>query len=496
MSEEVSGGVDLSALGSFDFTPDWAKKEAKVSVGKFRSEGPGADSWGADGGSQGKKQFGGRDRKSFGDRKPYGDRKPRGGEDREFGERKQFGGRDRKSFGDRDRKPLGDRKPFGDRRQGGGAPAERPRPLDVDVKILPETKALGTIIRKLQNDIHAYKLKDLAYFFLDNPESVLLKITPRAAEGGAPQQAFFQCKACGFASTREEDVADHAVAAHLGDYYDAKEIDTEPPKGNFSCVAKCGLSGVLLGPPNIHEFNSIVAEMVRTKFPQMTEEQYRSHIEMVRDPEAIEEWRKGAVKKTVYFAKGQSEVEGAAQFLREQAEGEFRRTFLPSLVTRPKHLMVTADVALKSPVKPLVWAVNDALAAERRAPYGMCFALRGAFHHRKLKFFRVNDSRGPEFVSNVEYKEFDAAHAIPELAAAANFLAANPCLDKSEFPAEPDFEKHLNWLVTTGHAVAFTNGVYSLVEKFPKYGPQWKKRVKVEEPKKEDTVDETPAQLA
>ena len=194
--------------------------------------------------------------------------------------------------------------------------------------------------------------------------------------------------------------------------------------------------------------------------------------------------------------------------------------------------MVTADVALKSPVKPLVWAVNDALAAERRAPYGMCFALRGAFHHRKLKFFRVNDARGPEFVTNVELKEFDSAHAIPELAAAATYLAEHPCIDKSEFPAESDFEKHLNWLVTTGHAVAFTNGVYSLVEKFPKYGPQWKKRARkeapapepatpepapeplpepapevapepapepapvVEEPKKEDTADETPAQLA
>ena len=94
------------------------------------------------------------------------------------------------------------------------------------------------------------------------------------------------------------------------------------------------------------------------------------------------------------------------------------------------------------------------------------------------EFFRVNDAHGPEFVTNVEYKEFDSAHAIPELAAAANFLAEHPCLDKSEFPAEPDFEKHLSWLVTTGHAVAFTNGVYSLVEKFPKYGPQWKKRAK------------------
>ena len=453
MSEEVSGGVDLSSLGSFDFTPAWAKAEAKVSVGKTTRHDDGPQERGpADGGAHGKKQFG--DRRQFGEKKQFGDR-------RQFGEKKRFG--DGRQFGGRGRD---------------GAPAERPRPLDVDVKILPETKALGTIIRKLQNDIHAYKLKDLAYFFLDNPESILLKITPRAPQGAQQPVRFFQCRACGFASTREDDVADHAVAAHLCDYYDSKEIESEPPKGNFNCVARCGLTGELLGPPNIHEFNSIVGEMVRTRFPHMTEDQYRSHIEMVRDPEVIEQWRKGAVKKTVFFAKGQADVEGAAQFIREQAEGEFRRSFLPSIVTSPKHLLLTADVALKSPVKPLVWAVNDALAAERRSPNGMCFALRGAFYHRKLKFFRVNDAHGPEFVVNVEYRAFDAAHAIPELAAAAKFLEAHPCLDKSEFPAEQDFEKHLAWLVTTGHAVAFTNGVYSMVEKFPKYGPQWKKRVK------------------
>ena len=142
----------------------------------------------------------------------------------------------------------------------------------------------------------------------------------------------------------------------------------------------------------------------------------------------------------------------------------------------PKVLTLTAETALKSPVGSLRAAARDALEAERRMPAGMCFALRGAFHHRRLKFFRANDARGPEFVTNVEYREFDSAHAIPELAAAAKFLAEHPCCDKSEFPAEGDFEKHMNWLVTTGHAVAFTNGVYSQVEKFPKYGPQWKRR--------------------
>ena len=444
MSTEEAPKVDLESLGAFDFTPDWAKKDAGVTVGKTSPV------------------------RNFGDR-PQGDRpKGRGPE----GGKKPF------------RKFDGPRKPF----DGPRKPRfeDRPKPLQAEVKILPETKALGTIIRKLQQDTHAYKLKDLAYFFLDNPSSVLLKVTMK------DETKFHQCKACGFASTKEEDVVDHILNAHLGDYYEAKEIDCEPPKGNFNCVAKCGLSGVLLGPPNVHEFNATVKEMIRTRYPNMSEAEYRSHIEMVRDAEAIEQWRQGAVKKTVYVAKGAEE--GAETYTREQAEGLFRRTILASLLDQPKNLMITAEVAAKSPVRPLQWVARDAVEAERRAPYNMCFALRGAFHHRKLKFFRANDARGPEFVTNVEYKEFDAAHAIPELAKIATFIAENPCQPKAVIAPDAESEKHLNWLVTTGHVVAFTNGVFSPVEKFPKYGPQWQKKLTAKPAVEAKVADEAPVE--
>ena len=441
----MSEPLDLSSLGNIDFTPSWAKKDAGVTVSGGRG-------------------------------KPYDDaRKP-------FG---QGGSRPASDCGGRDARggrPFGDKKPFGDRKPLGRPRfEERPRPLDAEIKILPETKSLGTIIRKLQGDSHAYKLKDLAYFFLDNPSSILLKVTPRKTPESSPSApAFFQCRACGFASTKEEDVVEHAVAVHLGDYYDSKEVEVEPPKGNFNCVAKCGLSGVLLGPPNIHEFASVVREMVRTRYPDMSEQQYRSHIEMLRDAESIEQWRQGATKRTMFFAKGTADQEGARALTRTEAESEFRVSYLASLLDRPKHLMVTAEQAMKSPLKPLVWAAKDALEQERRAPYNICFALRGAFHHRKLKFFRVNDAHGQEFVTNVELKEFDAEHAIPELAAMAKFIAEHPCCDLKELPPGEDSVKHLQWLVSTGHVVAFTNGVYSIVEKYPKYGPQWKKRAKGE----------------
>ena len=347
MSEENGNILDL---GSIDFTPAWAKKEAGVNLGKIR---------------------------------PERDEREKGIRDQGSGIRKPFGDSPSRSFGAAGKKPFS-KKPFAGARRP-RPQFDRPRPLEAEVKILPETKALGTIIRKLQADTHAYKLKDLAYFLLDNPSSVLLKITPKGEE------KFFQCKACGFASTNESDVLEHIATAHLGEYYDSKKIECEPPKGNFNCVAKCGLSGVFLGPPNIHEFNAVVKEMIRSKYPEMSEEQYRSHIEMVRDADAIEEWRKNATKRTVFFAKGTADQEGAQGLSREQAEGAFKRTILPSLIDQPKHLMITADVAMKSPVKPLQWAVKDAVEAERRAPYNMCFALRGAFHHRKMKFFRKAD---------------------------------------------------------------------------------------------------------
>ena len=424
MSEEQ---VNISDLGLFDFTPDWARKSAGVTLGRVENA--------------------------------------REDKPRQFGEQHDNRRPPRDKFkGAKPNRP--DARVFDKRRNdGGGVVRERIQPLEAEIKILPETKALGTIIRKLQSDTHAYKLRDLAQFFLDNPQSILLKVTPKG------EMRFFQCKVCSFASTKEEDVISHILNAHLCDYYDCKEVECEAPKGNFNCVAKCGLSGELLGPPNIHEFNATVKEMIRTRYPDMTEERYRASIEIVRDPEEIERWRNSATRKSVFVAKG-----GGNELSREQAEGEFRRTILPTLVDSPKRLMITADAAMKSPIKPLQWAVRDAVEAERRSPYSMCFALRGAFHHRKLKFFRANDAKGPEFVTGVEYRAFDAEHAIAELAKVAKFIAENPCCDKSEFATDPETEKHLDWLVSTGHVVSFTNGVYSQVEKYPKYGPQWRKQ--------------------
>ena len=262
----------------------------------------------------------------------------------------------------------------------------------------------------------------------------------------------------------------HILSAHLGDYFFIEDFECESPKGAFTCVAKCGLSGELLGPPNLHGYDARVREMVRTRFPNMSEEAYRARIEMVRDSDTVEAWRQTATKKTIYrrkeaqpqesapVAEGETPAEApvAPAIEREVAELEFRRMIAPSLMSSPKTVDMSADMALKSTNRALVFACRDALSKEKRFPASLFYALRGAFHHRKLQFFRANDPRGPEFVTSVKPAALDVAHVIPELAELVKYVEANPdqtpgavvaALSAGDAEKAQSAKAHIMWLL-------------------------------------------------
>ena len=458
--QEPENQVDLSGLGSFDFTPDWAKgkPDDKSRYAQFEDREERAPR--RDG-----------DRPRFnGPRRDDGDRPRFKGPRREEGDRPHFNGPRREG----DRPP---RRDGGDRPRFGGPRREFIAPLDADVRILPAPKDIGTIINKIKATHLAYPLKQLAYFFLDHPEACILRIGPKKPKAGeAPTDLHFhQCKACGVVTFSEEELLAHVLAVHITDYYDIEEVTCDPPKGAFTCVAKCGLSGELLGPPNLHGYDARIREMLRTRFPNMSESAYRARIEMVRDADVIEQWRASATKKTVYKKKGDPEAPAVD---REVAERDFRSMIAPSLLSTPKSVDMTADVALKTSSKPLLFACRDALQREKRFPASLFYALRGAFHHRKLAFFRANDPRGPEFVSAAQPTKLDTSHAIAELTAIVNYVEANPCspqtalltaLAGDDKTKAAEVRAHLTWLVEKGYVVAYANGVLTAPAEHPIY---------------------------
>jgi hypothetical protein len=207
----------------------------------------------------------------------------------------------------------------------------------------------------------------------------------------------------------------------------------------------------------------------------MDEAHYRARIEMVRDSDVIEQWRASATKKTVYKKKGDPEAPAVE---REVAERDFRSMIAPSLLTAPKSVDMTADVALKTSSKPLLFACRDALQREKRFPASLFYALRGAFHHRKLAFFRANDPRGPEFVSAAQPTKLDTSHAIAELTAIVNYVESNPCstqaalltaLAGEDKTKAAEIRAHLTWLIEKGYVVAYANGALTAPAEHPLY---------------------------
>ena len=473
--EQDAGAVDLSGIGSFDFTPDWAKgrSDDKSRYARFEQRGerdePPQD-----------RRDGGRGKPGFGDRRDAGHGKPRFGERRDFGKgRPAFG--ERREGGRDDRGPRREFRPF-------------VKPLDAEVRSLPSQKDLGAIIRKIQTTHLAYPLRQLERLFLENPGSCMLRVTPRGE--AAESVSFHQCKACGFVAFSEDELAAHLVSAHLGDYWTAEEIECEPPKGAFTCVAKCGLSGELLGPPNLHGYDARIREMIRSRYPNMSEADYRARIEIVRDPEAVEAWRQSATKKTIFRKKGEADAPAVE---REVAEMEFRRQFAPAMTSSPKAVDVPADQALKASNRAFLFACRDAIEFEKRRPRNLSFALHGAFHHRKLEFFRANNAQGPEFVVAAKLTPLDTAHAIPELVALVKYVEEHGEVTRADLltalaggdeKKAAEIKAHISWLVEKGHLVGFSDGVISAPEKFPRHTPPGRRPAP--EPKVTSPVEEAP----
>ena len=213
-TEKDAGALDLSALGSFDFTPAWAKgkPDDKAKFARFEER---------------------EERRDRGERPRFGQGGPRRDD---HGPRRDDRGPRRDDRGPR-RDDRGPRPSFGKPSMGGRrddrGPREFIKPLDVDVRILPGQKQLGEFIRRIQGAPYmAYPLKQLAYFFLEHLEACVLRVSPK--KDAAEPIVFHQCKACGFVAFSEEELMSHILSAHLGDYYVSAEVACDAPQRAFT----------------------------------------------------------------------------------------------------------------------------------------------------------------------------------------------------------------------------------------------------------------------
>ena len=356
-------------------------------------------------------------------------------------------------------------------RAGEGVPVDN-RLKDIEVSFLPERHGLAPLAHRLARSGRAYSLFEVAALFLSKPEYHAIKLEIRS--GADSNAEFFQCSECKAVFLDKEAVTSHAFSKHFDRFCRKEETEGEAPKGNFVCVSRCGLSGVLLGPPNYHSYNDRVTEVHRARYPGMSIEAYRQRVETLHDPAMIEKWKEEMKRQTTYrFGEGEKTV-AFTRFV--DAEAWFRDHCMETLFKTGKHFVIPGAVAQALDDAGLRRFVQEAWQQESRFPLRLSIALRLAFRHLGMHTFKTGG--GHTFLTAVVPNAIDPAHTVPVVRDILGFISAKPGCLRQELvaqlctapttpaegesplpaPTEAELTAQMRWLVEKGHVIEFSDG--------------------------------------
>ena len=426
-------------LSAFDLGPSWARGDAPAKkTPEFREDE--APRGRRDGGERGRRDFDRRD----------GDRRDGRGGGRGDGRgdfRQQRGG------GDRDR----------DRRQGGGrdfGPRELPQPAEgVRVTLIPAAEAVHLVVREIHHVARVYSLFDVAQILLAGRNRYHLQFT--VSEKVPP--IFVSLKDQSLWLTKEEALAHFWQSEAAEEYYESEETETEPPAGNFQVVARCGMSGEWLGPPNFHSYQTTLRRLHRERFSNLPFEVYASRVRTERGEEAVNAWLDTMRKRVRWRPKGADD--SAWRFDRSEIERDFATRLFPEIFQEVRSAEVAGDIPAKNLSPGLLACVRIAGSHARKHPAILIPAICRLLENEHLSVFK---REGKLFTGPARPHPLTTDAILAERPAAmVKWLEENP--DKKlaqlwtgvlpEGQTEPGKEwlADLFWLLTQGHVLLFAD---------------------------------------
>ena len=420
-----------------------------------------------------------------------GSRRPRGhGRDRSRsgppGERRGPQARDQRSRGprpDRRDEKRGPGRPKEQRRRGDDRREQRDRPplqpIAVTVRFIPHEPAFNSVIAQIKAGSVAYSVFALARLFLEKPERYDVQLTT------AEDKPLFQLGENGAVASDRAILESGAFASARDDFYTVEVTQSEPLKGNFTNVARCRLSGTLLGPTNHHNYQPQLRTLYETRFSRrMSFFDYQRQIEIVSDPAVVDEWKEQARNVTTYTAKtGEPPLTFTSA---AEVERHFRQHHLPGLVRSTHQLTIGGVLSRRLPDRALGRAIEEAWSSETRSPSKMMQELSTGLRQGGLNIFRHR--RGMLFVSPIRARVF--SHESTGVSASINAIlekvTATPGINRKQLAeqltpagAEPaDLERarltlasDLHWLVSEGYVIEFNDGSLDLPKTKPPAAP-------------------------
>ncbi len=361
-----------------------------------------------------------------------------------------------------------------DRRDDQRARRVEPRPepalVGWTLQFKPDPRGVDGVAKYIKAGAQAYRLFDLAWLVLQKPERYRVEF--RRASDASP--ALFQVRIDGSVWLSEREAVGHVMANHLEKYYRRERVATDPPKGTYPFVAVCGMSGVLLGPPNYHDYQAKVRRLHAERFADVPFDVFRGRIRMDRDEAAIQKWKEEQSAKDEFYPLETPEGEEPARLgTLAEVEQHFRQNHGPKCVVAIRErAMVPGAVALgaSSPAaRALVRSARDEIW---RFPLPLAQILARQLVTRGLHVFKGPENvtyisvARPKFLDRKATPVADGVGAIleyleshastPRAEQWKGILASRPVPEgKTEADRDSAVAADLLWLLHEGHVIDY-----------------------------------------
>jgi hypothetical protein len=277
----------------------------------------------------------------------------------------------------------------------------------------------------------------------------------------------------------EDEAVAHVLEKHFGTFYQAERTPTDPPKGVYTFVAQCGMSGTILGPPNYHDYQNQLRKLHAERFSRMPFETFKSRVKIVKDEAVVKKWVEDQSFKTEYICLNVPETPRLQS--REEVEKHFRETHLPNIIKQVESHTMSGPASRQLRSQPLQRLLREAWEEQRRFPIKLATVLSQQFAQHGLQFFKVNKAITHVSVARPHFLDLETTPVSDGVKKIVEFINANPkctrrklieTLAPSAQPdsAEPTTEQtaiigDLHWLIHQGHVIEFANGILETAKK-------------------------------
>lgn len=322
------------------------------------------------------------------------------------------------------------------------------------------------LAKQIRSTTRAFSLFDLARLILEAPERYYFQLEKK---DGCP---LFQCTADNTLWLSQSAAAAHAFQRHREKFYRVETEETEAPKGNFPVIARCGVTGEWLGPPNHHSYQTRLRQVHSERAAGMPFAAFVSRVVMVRDEAMIEQWRAGRGKREFWLPLD-AEGNPSGDAIRDVSalKVHFREHFHQFAVCEVVGALTLQAPAAADSEAPIAAHLRHDLEKMRRFPLPLANFLAREFSTRGLQVFKSSGGfmhvgiarprhldRASEPVSSRLSAILDRLSATKNEPRAAQWASLLELItdDPGERPAnEAALLKDLLWLLSEGYVVDY-----------------------------------------